>query len=358
MPLLRVQVKGGHERFSAPPPHGWVRVTDATPGSGVRHTSEPNTEDTVHKSAEGDEHVEFARRHWSVSLAAIAILVAPLSPGLRAQPPRHRSNAVDVESNGLLSTSQFRKARKRFEHQVTEREGLGPVFTARSCATCHGQPTTGGGSQVTHVSVGHVHPVPGFEGATMELGIGLPFPGGVFGGFLWPRAICSDAQMRVPEPGTQEPIRATNAPSRDETLAPTPDALDGEQLFATAGCSTCRVPTFQTAAPGTLINGGLFEVPAALGNKTIHPYSDFLLHDIGTGGGAVSVGSSPSTANKFRTSPLWGLRFRNRLMHDGGSHTLAEAIDRHDGEAGGTKAMFNGFTATQQSQLFAFLKSL
>jgi len=45
-------------------------------------------------------------------------------------------------------------------------------------------------------------------------------------------------------------------------------------------------------------------------------------------------------------------------MHDGGSHTLAEAIDRHDGEAGGTKAMFNGFTATQQSQLFAFLKSL
>ncbi len=118
------------------------------------------------------------------------------------------------------------------------------------------------------------------------------------------------------------------------------------------------MPTFQTAAPGTLINGGLCEVPAALGNKTIHPYSDFLLHDIGTGDGAVSVGSSPSTANKFRTSPLWGLRFRNRLMHDGGSHTLAEAIDRHDGEAGGTQAMFNGFSATQQSQLFALLKSL
>ena len=40
-----------------------------------------------------------------------------------------------------------------------------------------------------------------------------------------------------------------------------------------------------TAAPGTRINGGEFRVPDALGNKIIHPYSDFLLHDIGTGDG-------------------------------------------------------------------------
>ena len=60
-----------------------------------------------------------------------------------------------------------------------------------------------------------------------------------------------------------------------------------------------------TAAPGTLINGGTFAVPAALGNKIIHPFSDFLLHDIGTGDGIVQNGG-PSTANKLRTPPLWG----------------------------------------------------
>ena len=40
-----------------------------------------------------------------------------------------------------------------------------------------------------------------------------------------------------------------------------------------------------TATAGTVINGGAFTVPNALGDKVINPYSDFLLHDIGTGDG-------------------------------------------------------------------------
>ena len=73
-------------------------------------------------------------------------------------------------------------------------------------------------------------------------------------------------------------------------------------------------------------------MPAALGDKIIHPFSDFLLHDIGTGDGIVQNGGQ-STRNKVRTPPLWGLRTRDRLMHDGETVTRNEAILRHGGQA-------------------------
>ncbi|MFI3136178.1 MAG: di-heme oxidoredictase family protein, partial [Methylococcaceae bacterium] len=64
---------------------------------------------------------------------------------------------------------------------------------------------------------------------------------------------------------------------------------------------------------GGKINGGAYTVPKALGNKIIHPYSDFLMHDVGTGEG-IPIEPTPEfaiTANKMRTAPLWGLRTRN-----------------------------------------------
>ena len=76
-----------------------------------------------------------------------------------------------------------------------------------------------------------------------------------------------------------------------------------------------------TAPVGTVIDGGMFTVPEALGDKVIHPFSDFLLHDIGTGDGIVQVGPQ-DTANKLRTAPLWGLRTKARFMHDLGSLSL------------------------------------
>jgi len=62
-------------------------------------------------------------------------------------------------------------------------------------------------------------------------------------------------------------------------------------------------------------------VPASVGNMLIHPYSDYLLHDLGTGDGIPQAAKpeylDQSTTNKFRTAPLWGLRFRSWLIHDG-----------------------------------------
>ena len=152
-------------------------------------------------------------------------------------------------------------------------------------------------------------------------------------------------------------MRATKAPSPDSTLAQTTDARQGGQIFNQIGCAICHVPNIVTAAPGTATNGGTYIVPAALGNKIIHPYSDFLLHNVGTGDGIVQNGG-PETANKMRTPPLWGFRTRNRFMHDGQSFTPDEAIRRHRGEADAVTARFNQLGSRQRSQLITYLRSL
>jgi len=152
-------------------------------------------------------------------------------------------------------------------------------------------------------------------------------------------------------------IRGTKVPPRDAVLASTASAVAGGRLFDSTGCSTCHVSSITTARPGTVIDGGTFVVPEALGNKIIHPYSDFLLHDIETGDGIVQAGPQ-DTANKLRTAPLWGLRMRPRFMHDLRSLTLQEAIERHEGEAEYVIGQFRELTPADKRQLISFLESL
>jgi CxxC motif-containing protein (DUF1111 family) len=152
-------------------------------------------------------------------------------------------------------------------------------------------------------------------------------------------------------------MRSTKAPPRGEI---TPDAIKGAKKFTAIGCATCHVTTLITADQGTLINGGAFQVPEALANIIIHPYSDFLLHDIGTGDG-IPISPLPQyadTANKIRTAPLWGLRARNRLMHDGLAFTKYDAIQRHAGQAANVTAAFNLLSDDEKKWLYAFLDSL
>ena len=147
-------------------------------------------------------------------------------------------------------------------------------------------------------------------------------------------------------------------------------------------------------------------VPAALGNKVIHPYSDFMLHDVGTGDGIAQTqhaqkpprgienlqkipdevmaregiarvrarphgaaggpwrrrpGLDQRTVNMIRTAPLWGLRVRPQLLHDGSALNIDEAIRRHQGQAEEvTKKYIKMATEhpDQARQLIAFLKSL
>jgi CxxC motif-containing protein (DUF1111 family) len=152
-------------------------------------------------------------------------------------------------------------------------------------------------------------------------------------------------------------MRSTKVPPRDTALAATSDSIAGSSLFVSIGCSNCHTPTITTAPVGTVINGGKFTVPAALGDKIIHPYSDFMLHDVGTGDGIVQNGGA-TTANKLRTPPLWGLRTRARFMHDLFNTTRYNAILRHTNEAEPVIQNFINLSTTQQNQILTFLNSL
>ena len=149
-------------------------------------------------------------------------------------------------------------------------------------------------------------------------------------------------------------MRATKAPPRG---AITPQVQAGEAVFHEIGCSLCHTSTLQTAPAGTSLNGGLFIVPPALGSKTIHPFSDFLLHNVGTGDGIVQNGGQ-ETRNKLRTAPLWGLRTRSRLLHDGSASDLETAIERHEGEARHARREFRELRRDEVRSLMAFLNSL
>ncbi len=166
-------------------------------------------------------------------------------------------------------------------------------------------------------------------------------------------------------------MRATKVPPRDAKLAQTKDAKTGSDLFDSIGCARCHLRTMRTVPAGTQINGGTFTVPPALGDKVFHPFGDFLLHDVGTGDGiAIPViehygmqyrEMQPQydlTANRMRTAPLWGVRTRSRLMHDGKSLTFTDAILRHRGEASAERKKFLALTDRQKRQLITFLRSL
>jgi len=172
-------------------------------------------------------------------------------------------------------------------------------------------------------------------------------------------------------------IRATKAPARDAQLASSAAAKKGLGLFDKIGCATCHVETLTTVPTGTKINGGTFTIPAALGSITLHPYGDFLMHDVGTGDGILqatrehyghrvfqemsgylSKQDFESSRNKIRTAPLWGVRLRPRLMHDGASLTLLEAIARHRGEASHVTQQFEKLKRPDQNAVIEFLKSL
>jgi len=168
----------------------------------------------------------------------------------------------------------------------------------------------------------------------------------------------------IPDPENLEDVdlfaefmRATGVPPRDLVLAATADAQAGSSLFSQVGCTTCHVRNITTAPAGTVINGGALTVDANLGNKLIHPFGDFLLHDVGTGDGIVQNGGQ-STRNKVRTAPLWGMRSRDRLMHDGETVNRNEAILRHAGEATSVINNYRSLSAGQKNQLILFLNSL
>jgi len=434
------------------------------------------------------------------ALLVVCVLAAAiLALAFAASPPAEAPTGFDNQSNGMVDQPTHEKDQGTFEEVEGLADGLGPIYNAQSCRECHQNPTSGGGSQVSELRVGHLGPdghfmnpeIPINDGAVVISGRTLVndraiCPSGAFpatsvqervpetetirttrlslnllgDGFVeavadqtlvdLARKQCKDSHHKIcgqviyvpiveapPETAVgrfgwkdqhasllsfsgdaylnemgittrlfpdevttlcntaSEPndtpesdglddldhfarfIRASKAPAPDAQLAATPAATRGSELFDKVGCSTCHVRTLTTAPAGTAINGGKFTIPDALGGKTFHPYSDFLLHNLGTGDGIVvpfvehygrrmravkfrrfSEADFHGARFKIRTAPLWGVRLRSRLMHDGVTLTLRDAVMRHAGEAQDAQHRFTKLSHADQEAILQFVSSL
>jgi CxxC motif-containing protein (DUF1111 family) len=126
----------------------------------------------------------------------------------------------------------------------------------------------------------------------------------------------------------------------------TSDVQRGAAVFAQIGCANCHVPSL-TTGPST---------SAALNNVTFFPFSDFLLHDMGSLNDGIAQGTAGT--NQMRTAPLWGLRLLTTFLHDGSVNNIPSAILRHDGQGLAARNAFSSLKETQKNYLMAFLKSL
>jgi CxxC motif-containing protein (DUF1111 family) len=135
----------------------------------------------------------------------------------------------------------------------------------------------------------------------------------------------------------------------------------GEENFYKAKCQLCHTPTLHTKQdPIALLNGT--SLPW-LSSQTIHPYSDFLLHDMGSGLDS-HYRSGLAAGYEWRTTPLWGIGLQEtvnghtRFLHDGRARNYVEAIMWHDGEGAVSRELFRRMSKEDRDALVTFLRSL
>lgn len=133
-----------------------------------------------------------------------------------------------------------------------------------------------------------------------------------------------------------------------------PEVLRGKFLFQELNCSGCHRPAFQTGTGGQI---------AALREQKIRPYTDLLLHDMGS----ALADNRPdflATGSEWRTAPLWGIGLihvvngHSFLLHDGRARNVEEAILWHSGESETSSEDFKKLNKTDRDALIKFVESL
>lgn len=145
-----------------------------------------------------------------------------------------------------------------------------------------------------------------------------------------------------------------------QTLAPpaprnleNPEVQLGKHKFNELGCAKCHLPELTTDN---------HPIPE-LSNQVIRPYSDFLLHELGSGLGDGRP-DYDANANEWRTPPLWGLGLAKVVypdagyLHDGRANTLEEAILWHEGEAFQSRQAYIQLPEAERLALIKFLEAL
>lgn len=161
-------------------------------------------------------------------------------------------------------------------------------------------------------------------------------------------------------------VTLEHSDGRREIIAEREAIKRGERNFYAASCQRCHVTTLHTQSRGaTLLNGT--QLPW-LGNQTIHPYSDYLLHDMGSEIMGVGLNdnyvSGLARGNEWRTTPLWGIGLQQKVnghtyfLHDGRARNFTEAILWHGGEGEASKNIFRNMDKADRQALIKFLESL
>ncbi len=118
----------------------------------------------------------------------------------------------------------------------------------------------------------------------------------------------------------------------------------GRRVFEKVGCEVCHRPGFTAESPIAAING-----------RRVDAFSDFLLHDVGTGDGIIQ-GDAP--ANVMRTPPLWGVSASAPYLHDGSAATIRDAIRHHGNQGAAARKAFEDLSREEQEALLEFLDSI
>jgi CxxC motif-containing protein (DUF1111 family) len=144
--------------------------------------------------------------------------------------------------------------------------------------------------------------------------------------------------------------------SSSSTTASAASINAGLQAFINVGCSGCHIMNQTTG------NAALIDTTAnpTVSNITINPFSDFAVHNMGTGL-ADRVSQGNANGNQFRSAPLWGVGQRTFFLHDGRTNNLLTAIGQHassGSEANGVIAQFNMLSTTDQQNILNFLRNL
>jgi len=132
------------------------------------------------------------------------------------------------------------------------------------------------------------------------------------------------------------------------------EVIQGKNIFNQINCASCHKPTLKTG----------YSPIAVLSNKEFHPYTDLLLHDMGSGLDDGYTEGSAKTS-EWRTPPLWGLGLSTNsqggqyfLMHDGRAKGIEEAILFHGGEATNSRIQYQNLSQQEKEALLKFLESL
>jgi CxxC motif-containing protein (DUF1111 family) len=147
-------------------------------------------------------------------------------------------------------------------------------------------------------------------------------------------------------------VRALAPPSR--TGGRNDRVMRGQRNFEQVGCGICHVRELKTSEVHDL---------QALSGRTIAPYTDLLLHDLGDGLADARADGLAGTRD-WRTPALWGLRRaqtgdgKRFLLHDGRARSIEEAIAWHDGQARPARLAFMAMDAQDRAAVLAFLASL